>query len=54
MKITAGLKTRESVMAVQRETARGLLTEGRISADMAKWALKQTGHTEKQIKEALG
>jgi hypothetical protein len=49
----AGPKTREGVMAVQRETARELLAEGRISADMAKRALKQTGHTEKQIEEAL-
>jgi hypothetical protein len=48
-----GTKTEEGVMAVQRETARELLAEGRISAAMANWALRQTGHTEKQIKEAL-
>ena len=40
-------------MAVQQETARRLLAEGRISAAMAKWVLKQTGHTEKQIEEVL-
>jgi hypothetical protein len=40
-------------MAAQRETARRLLAGGRISADMAAWALKQTGHTEKQIEMKL-
>jgi plasmid maintenance system antidote protein VapI len=48
-----GPKTEEGVMAVQRETARELLAGERISADMAKRALKQTGHTKKQIEEVL-
>ena len=30
-----------------------LLAEGRISAAMAKWILKQTEHTKKQIEEIL-
>jgi hypothetical protein len=48
-----GPETKESVTAVQRETVKELLLAGRISRGMAEWALKQTGHTEKQVEEAL-
>jgi hypothetical protein len=48
-----GLKTKEEIMAIQRETAKRLVAAERISADMAHWALKQTGHTKKQIEEVL-
>jgi hypothetical protein len=48
-----GLKTKEEVMAIQRETAKRLVAAGRISAAMAHWALKQTGHTAEQIKEII-